>query len=324
MVYFAFNATTGDLKWVCRIPQEYYPWGNFYAYMPQASAYGMIYVLSYAGVFALNATNGKIVWYYSAGNAGTETPYNTWVFGSVGPVIGGGVVFAANTEHTPTIYYRGERLHAIDAFTGKGLWSIIGGWNPRSLAYGILVATNTYDGYTYAFGKGPTETTISVSPSVVAKGSTLLITGTVTDQSPAQKGTPAVADECMSAWMEYLHMQQAIPSDVKGVPVKITAVDQNGKAYSIGTVISDMSGKYGVTWTPPAEGTYTIYATFEGSNSYWGSYASAVVGVASAPEATVGISPAPDYTPILTVITVAVVVAIIVGIANLYALRRRK
>jgi len=36
-------------------------------------------------------------------------------------------------------------------------------------------------------------------------------------------------------------------------------------------------------WTPEAEGEYTIAATFEGSKSYWASYAETSIGVGPAP-----------------------------------------
>ncbi len=155
--YEGYDALTGNKLWTSEQPE--YPWGGFWAYMPQGSAYGMNYGLGYAGVYAFNLTNGRIVWQYSAGNSGMETPYNTWVFGSTGPVIGGGIVFAPNTEHSPTLYYRGQELHAIDAFTGEKVWSILGIYAPTAVAYGTLLASETTTGISYAFGKGSTETT---------------------------------------------------------------------------------------------------------------------------------------------------------------------
>ncbi len=38
-------------------------------------------------------------------------------------------------------------------------------------------------------------------------GTSVMITGSVTDQSPGAAGTPAISDEDMSAWMEYMYVQ---------------------------------------------------------------------------------------------------------------------
>jgi hypothetical protein len=279
--YVAFETATGKFKWLSE-PFNY-PWGDFFAYQPQTAAYGQIYALSYDGIYALNATNGKIVWHYTTGSSGMETPYNSWPFGSTGPVVGGGVIFAAETEHSPTLYYRGNTMKAVDTTTGKEVWDIMGYFSPNALAYGTLLATEAPSGYSYAFSKGETQTTLSVSSKVITKGSSMLIEGTVTDQSPAQKGTPAISDDSMTPWMEYLHMQQPKPTNATGVPIKLTAVDQGGKTQVIGTVWSDQGGLFKKLWTPTVEGEYAIVATFEGSLSYYGSSAETAVGVAAAP-----------------------------------------
>lgn len=310
--YQAINAATGKLAWTSEAAD--YPWGNFWAYMPQASAYGMNFGLSYAGVYAFNITNGERIWHYVATDAYNEEPYSSnidaitgetyasYSFGSTGPVVGGGIVFAPNTEHSPTFIYRGQQLHAIDAFTGNKVWSILGTYTPTAIAYGVLLASDSYNGYTYAFGKGSTETTISTSSKVITKGSSVLLEGTVLDASPAQKGTAAVSDDSQTAWMEYLHMQQPIPGNTTGVPVKLTAIDSNGKTQEIGIVTSDMSGAFMKMWTPPVEGEYTIIATFEGSESYYASYAQTAIGVdVATPSAAPTQTPAPTTTPTATV-----------------------
>jgi outer membrane protein assembly factor BamB len=352
--YVAFNAATGRLAW--HSEQTDYPWGAFWAYMPQASAYGMVIALGYTGVYAFNATNGKVVWHYIDDNPFFEEPYgsniapdgstySTYAFGSTGPVIGGGVVFAPNTEHSPTFYYRGQGLCAIDAFTGKQLWKIKGIYTPTAIAYGILLASDSVNGYTYAFGKGETATTVSASSDVIPKGSSVLIKGAVTDQSPAQKGTPAIADEYMTLWMEYLHMQQPMPKNATGVPVKLQAIASDGSVIDIGTVRSDMNGVFKKLWTPPAEGEYTIVATFEGSESYYSSSNETVIGVvaAAAPSASPSMPPtsptAPPTTPVSptvapptgeaaapvsTLVVAAVAAVVVAAVAAAVILRRRK
>ena len=303
--YIAYNVTTGYLEWTSE--QTSYPWGNFWAYSPQACGYGMIFGLNYDGIYAFNVTNGKIVWHYSAGDSGMETPYNTWPFGSVGPVVGGGLVFAPSTEHTPSLYYRGTKLHAVDALTGEQVWTILGYYTPTAIAYGTLLAIENPSGYTYAFAKGQTATTVTTQNDVYTKGNTILIKGTVMDLSPAQPNTPAVSDDSMSAWMEYLHMQQPKPTNTTGVPVKLTAVDATGNPIDLGVTTTDADGTFAIMWTPQTEGKYKIVASFAGSNSYYGSDASTVVGVSpsavSSPSVTnpptspsVTSSPAPSTT----------------------------
>ncbi len=294
----ALDMKTGNIVWTSP-DQADYPWGDFWAY-GQSNAYGYTYALSYAGVYAFDNANGKIKWHYSAGDSGMETPYSTIPFGSNDPMVADGKVFAPTSEHSPTLYYRGQRLHVLDAWTGKLVWSIMGYYTLGAVAEDNLFATNAYDGYTYAFAKGKTTTTISTSQEVISKGSSLLIKGSVTDQSPAQPGTPAVSDDSMSAWMEYLHMQQPKPTNTTGVPVTLTAVDQSGKSIAIGTVWSDANGYFKKLWTPTVEGEYSIVATFGGSLSYYGSSAETVVGVAAAaasPSASASSSPPPSASP---------------------------
>jgi hypothetical protein len=270
--------------------------------MPLGGGYGMAYGLSYAGVYAFNLTNGKIVWHYSAGNSGMETPYNTWVFGTTGPVIGGGIIFAPNSEHTPQLYYRGTQLHAVDAFTGKKVWSILGAYNPSAVAYGVLLAQETTQGIEYAFAKGSTSTTVSVQNDVITKGSSTLIKGTVLDLSPAQAGTPAISDASMSAWMEYLHLQQPKPTNATGVTISLDATDPNGNFIHIGTTTSNIDGSYSFFWTPEHQGKYTIVASFEGSESYYSSDALTSIGVAPAQTSSPAVNPTttPSLTPTAT------------------------
>jgi hypothetical protein len=52
-------------------------------------------------------------------------------------------------------------------------------------------------------------------------GNSVLIQGTVTDQSPGAKGTPAISDSSMTGWMEYLYHQQSKPTNAKGVELNI-------------------------------------------------------------------------------------------------------
>jgi hypothetical protein len=177
----------------------------------------------------------------------------------------------------------GGQVYAIDGKTGKTVWSISGTQAEAAsfaIAYGKLVYLNGYDGQIYCFGKGRSATTIDAPATAITLGSSLVIRGTVTDQSPGDTclgipaaGTPAVSDESMTTWMEYLYQQKPQPTNATGVKVNIAVIDANGNYRTIGTTTSSMDGFYSYNWTPDIAGQYTVYATFEGSESYYASRA---------------------------------------------------
>jgi len=122
--------------------------------------------------------------------------------------------------------------------------------------------------------------------------------------------------------MEYVYMQKPCPDMVTGVPVQLTAYDSNGGMVDLGYVTSDGSGLYTKMWTPENEGEYRIVATFEGSRSYWTSYAETAIGVGAVSSGT----PIEHETPLITTeIAIALVVAVaaIVGVAAFVMLKRK-
>ena len=126
------------------------------------------------------------------------------------------------------------------------------------MADGKVVGLNLFDTMIYCVGKGPSATTVSAPPKVSVHGTSVMMTGTVTDQSPSGKrntndrldfvlkDTPAISDEDQEAWMEYMFMQQAIPTNAKGVEVTLDAIDPNNNFIHIGTTTSDITGKFGL------------------------------------------------------------------------------
>jgi outer membrane protein assembly factor BamB len=333
--FMAIDMKTGNQLWLSE--QAAYPWGNFWAY-GEAAAYNMAYGLSYAGVYAFDTATGKINWHFASPDSGMETPYNTVPFGSIDPIVADGKVYAPTSEHSPTLYYRGQHLYCLDAQTGTLIWNIMGYYTPQAIAEDRLFATNAYDGNKYCFGRGDTVTTVSTDLSRVAKGESAWITGTIMDMSPAQPNTPCVGKDSMTAWMEYLHLQQACPTNITGVPVTLTALKSDGTSVDIGTATSNAYGTYSLKWTPPSEDAYTVIAKFAGDDSYYSSSATTVmtVGAAAAtpqptstPTATV--SPTPSITTppsggigteIYVGIAAIVIIAIVAAVALL--LRRRK
>lgn len=291
--WVGYNIKTGQKIWTSDASTG---WGGFVQY-GNVIANGRLYAGSYDGYLtAIDATNGKTLWKFFAGNAGTATPYGSWpMWGGV--LVGGGVVFSGGGQESPSNpLYPGYRLFAVNETTGQGLWNISGYFSVRALADGYLMAFNSYDSRIYTFGRGPSKTTITAPDVGVTTNTPITFTGSVTDTAAGTQqdqvasnypnGLPCVSDESMSAWMEYVYMQQPKPADTKGVPVRIDVIDANNNYRTIGTATSDASGKFGFTWTPDIPGDFTVIATFAGSDSYYSSYDEAFFTAVEAPQAT--------------------------------------
>jgi hypothetical protein len=190
----------------------------------------------------------------------------------------------------------------------------------------------------YCFAPGLSATTVSAPQIVPALGSSVTITGTVTDDTPtgrhnvngeldfSLKGTPAISDASMDAWMEYMYHQRPKPTNATGVPVSLDAIDPNGNYVHIGDATSDITGAYGLVWKPEVPGTYNVIATFAGSGAYGGSSAQTYLGVG---EAAPTASPYPEITlpPTETYVIgvgIAIIIAIAIGFAvTILVLRKR-
>ncbi len=330
-----YDLITGTRLW--RSSEFDYPWGAFGGYNAEA-AYGLYYWQTYDGVVAFNTTTGKREWKYQAPSTPFENPYTmpngTSEYSFFGAAwVADGKIYAYNSEHTASQpITRGWGLHCIDAYTGKGIWNITGSMQPGAIADGYLAAGNAYDGYMYVFGKGKTTTTVTAPDVAVPQGNKVVIKGTVLDQSPAQPGTPCVSKDSMGTQMEYLHMQHPIDGYnhnivMTGVPVSLTAIDENGTYANIGTVTtSAYYGTFEMAWTPPAEGTYKIIASFGGDESYGSSGASSAISVGPAPA---NVTPTVttevvDNTPILyAVIGVGIALILAVAIVGIILYRKK-
>jgi outer membrane protein assembly factor BamB len=316
-----YDLNSGKKLWTSEYAD--YPWGWAWMY-GVASAYGLIYGEAYDGIYAFDWDTGKIAWHFSAGDAGYETPYGTWSFMATANVADG-KVYVGNGEHSPTSpLARGWRLFCINATTGKGIWNITGGMGAGAMADGYITADNRYDGYMYVFGKGKSATTVEAPLTAVTLGQSVMIKGTVLDQSSAQPGTPCVSAASMTQWMEYLHMQHTIPASVTGVSVSLDALDSNNNWEHIGDATTDgLSGTFGFMWEPKITGKYTVTATFMGDSSYGSSFATTYVGVVAAPEATATPEPQviPDYT--LSIVGMGIAIIIAVAIVGILILRKR-
>jgi hypothetical protein len=238
-------------------------------------AYGMLIADDFGGyVHAFDLKTGKKLWSYYSGDAGYNTPYGIYTQESPMFIADGKIYVSQGHGYSPPLF-KGARLYCLNASDGNLIWEIYS-FNDRTgyaVADGYIVVYNNYDGRIYCFGKGPTATTVTASSKVLALGNSVMIEGRVIDISTGANqdeqtkrfpnGLPAVSDESMRAWMEYVYMQQPIPTDVKGVELTLDAIDQNGKCIHIGRVTTDTSGMFSCLWAPTSEGTYTIIVTFE-------------------------------------------------------------
>jgi outer membrane protein assembly factor BamB len=308
---YGFSTETGKYLWTISEPLAMlgHLSGGF-AGESGAIAYGMLYSGTVSGVIqAFDVTTGELAWTYEA-----RDPYMQVLWSNNWPVeylfITDGKLYVAHTEHSPIDPRpRGAPFICLNATTGEEIWRINGAfrqtvWGGKAIiGDSIIAAMDTYDQRIYGIGKGPSATTVAVSPKVSVHGSSVLVEGTVTDVSPGTEeyaltarfpnGVPAVCDENMSDWMIYVYKQLPRPADVVGVEVVLSVLDPNTNYYEVGRATSDANGFFSCAFTPEVPGKYTIFATFEGSGAYYGSSAETAINVEEAPAAT----PAPTPTP---------------------------
>jgi hypothetical protein len=275
--WWGYSLITGQQIWGPTDPE---PAGNYYGMIYNVYD-GKLLTAEYGGVLnAYDLGTGEKLWEYAATNVGYESPYGNYPIG-IG-AIADGKIYLTSSEHSPTQpLWRGSYKRCIDADTGEEVWkiSMLGVSMPSgnagsnyAVADGYLLALNGYDNRIYCYGKGPSETTVSVQTDVISWGDSVLFKGSVTDQSAGTKqleqtarfpnGVPAIADEYMSDWMLYVYKQFECPMMLNGVEVKLETLDPNNNFYEIGRVTTDASGMYKLLWEPPVPGEYTIIATF--------------------------------------------------------------
>jgi hypothetical protein len=279
---------------------------------------------------------GKLLWTYGNGGEGNSTGSGLYTgeggYPTMIEAIGNGIVYTSVIEHTVnTPIYKGARARAINGTDGTEIYTLsdYGSSWTQAIADGFTTFMNGYDNRIYSVGRGPSATTVSAGPKTSVEGSSVLVEGMVIDTAAGTKqkeqaarfpnGVPAVSDESMSDWMEYVYQQRPRPTNATGVEVVVSVLDPNNNCYEVGRATSDANGFYSVAFTPPVPGKYTVFATFAGSNGYWPSQAETAITVDSAPAAT----PAPTPTPApmtdtyVTGFGIGIILAIVIGFALL-------
>jgi outer membrane protein assembly factor BamB len=335
---------TGQLLWESK-PEEQ---NNYYTMITNYYN-GMLLTGGYGGVIlAYDIKTGEILWNFTAKNIGSESPYGNYPINIF--AIADGKIYTLTGEHSITQpMWRGPNIRCLNATNGEEIWNLLGfGANGGAhltgqymqMADGKVLGLNYFDNKIYCIGKGSSATTVSAPQVVPALGSSVMIAGTVTDDTPGAgsrnandkvdmvlKGTPAISDSDMGRWMEYLFMDQAKPSSAKGVPVSLDTIDPNGNFVHIGDVTSDINGNYGLKFTPEVSGNYQIIATFAGSKAYGGSTATTYLSIdQAAPTSSPAPTPAPESVAdqYLLPATAGIIVAIAIAtIVIVLALRKR-
>ena len=320
MQWYGFDLDTGNQIWGPTASQPQY---DMYG-MGGNIAYGKLFSVGYGGImYCYNIADGTLLWNSTLNTGGLEGPYPYWPAASGSTSIADNKVYVITGEHSHSHpLLRGWTMYCYDVNTGKNLWNFTGLWNSFSIADGYMINYDNMDNQIYCFGKGQTTTTVTASPEVSVYGSSILIKGTVLDQSPGAKDTPAIADQYMTEWMEYKYHQRSKPTNVQGVEVILDVIDSNGNFRPIGTTTSDVNGFYSLNWKPDIEGTYTVIAKFAGTESYWPSQAVTAFAVDQAP-------PQPTEQPVASVpptdmYVLGMGIAIIIAIALLGILLLRK
>ena len=308
------------------------------------TAYGNLYTQGFGGeMFCIDTKTGATLWKFNNTESGIDTSWGLMpIFIAA---IADGKVYAFNNEHSPNSpLYKGYSIYCLNATTGEQIYKMLSwsgqiggqGGSTALLGDGTLCYYNYYDNQVYAIAKGPSETSVTASPKVSNNGDKVLVEGTVIDISAGTQqneqaarfpaGVPAVSDASQSAWMEYVYMKQARPTNATGVPVAISVIDPNGNYQVVGTTTSDSNGAYALAFTPQIEGQYLIYATFAGSGSYYGSNAETSIFVdqpaaTQAPLAT----PTPSAADLYFIpAVVGIIIAIVIAAAAIVLVLKKK
>ena len=310
--YYCFSTDTGEYMWG-PAESEYYM--NYYGWTelgerPPLIYNGKLYSSGAGGViYCYDLTNGTVLWTYAA-----DDPYQEYLFANnwwqFFWYITDGKLYSAHMEHSAIEPMpRGAPFLCLDAETGDVIWRADGlfrstRWGGRGIiGDSVMVSFDTYDNRLYGVGKGPSALNVEMTTDVTTQGSSIMVKGKVTDVSPGTEdlklrlrfpnGVPAVADESMSQWMLYVYKQFACPTDVKGVDVFVSITDPNGDFYSE-TVTADGSGAFSMTWAPSIVGVYQVTVLFQGSASYYPSWATTSFVVDPTPAAPAYNGPSAD------------------------------
>jgi hypothetical protein len=301
----AWDAYTGNLLWKTSWSvveqEEATPSCHF------AAAYGKVFMGSFDGNFyCIDENSGDILWWREGIGGMTSN----------GPQVADGLVYEGGS--TWRVYGVPATIYALNATTGETVWSYGVPSPPRqngAIADGKYYQ-GTMDGWFYCFGDGTIKTTLDLSTRQLKAGDTVLISGQVLDQSPASPNAP-VANAPVA--LMYTPLGSA---DIK----------------TVATVTTSYSGDYYYQWTVPSDvsGMYSIVASYAGTPGYKASsttvnFKSGPAGftqaeldqiAAAVPQPVI---PTPtDYTPMFYAVIAIAAIALVVSIASVLLIIKKK
>jgi hypothetical protein len=342
-VHYGFSLESGSFLWDTE-PEMYLNAWDDSLNVARMIANGRFYSTSISGIVnCYDVKDGSLIWSYSAEDPYTEEQFsNNWWLRPM--FVTNDYAYFGHLEHSANNPRpRGAPFICLNATSGEVVWRINGAfrqsrWGGRAILGDSVIATqDTYNQQVYAIGKGPSKTTVS-APNLGAEiGTSVIISGSVTDVSPGTEdymmrarfpnGVPAMSDASQSDWMLYVYKEFTKPTNATGVDVQINVIDGNGNYRNIGKATTDASGTYSLRWTPDISGKYTVIATFDGSGAFYGSSAQAAFAVDEAPEATPTPTPVPltasDLYLVPGIIGIIVTIAIVGAILAIIVIKKR-
>jgi outer membrane protein assembly factor BamB len=292
---YCLNATTGEELWKKPIMLHGVTGkSGVTSGVSYSEELDMLFIPSWDGyLYAVNASTGDLIYEFQTTAYAAQT----------GPTIANGKLYLG-TVGGGSFYtgqgYPNATLYCLDALTGEPIWDYLGSdtWrgNYFSITDGVLYASSV-DGFLYAFGEGPTKTSLSIVSSNMVTGSEVLISGSVLDLSPASPNAP-----------------------VAGAQVSLSFAIVGGSSTNIATVTTASDGTFTYEWALPDSGFYNLMAEWDGDESYGSSFARTSIGVVDAPQST----PEPPPTSQTDTIVLGTGIAIIAAIAIVAFLILRK
>jgi hypothetical protein len=343
-VHYGFSLETGNFLWETA-PENYLNAWDDSLNVARMIANGKFYSTSISGIVnCYDVKDGKLLWTYAAEDPYTEEQFsNNWWLRPM--FVTNDYAYFGHLEHSANNPRpRGAPFICLNATSGELVWRINGAfrqsrWGGRAIMGDSIIATqDTYNQQVYAIGKGPSAMTVNAPTVGVPFGSSVSIQGTVTDVSPGTasdsltlrfpNGVPAVSDASMSDWMLYVYKQFPRPTNATGVEVTLSVLDSNGNFREIGKTTTSSDGFFSLPWTPDVPGNYNVYASFDGSKSYYPTHAETAFVVDEAPEVPPE-EPQPEPIPTIADLyllpgIVSIIIAIaIVGAVIIIMLRKR-
>jgi hypothetical protein len=343
-VHYGFSLETGNFLWETA-PENYLNAWDDSLNVGRMIANGRFYSTSISGIVnCYDVTDGSLLWSYAAEDPYTEEQFsNNWWLRPM--FVTNDYAYFGHLEHSANNPRpRGAPFICLNATSGELIFRADGlfrqsRWGGRAILGDSIIATqDTYNQQIYAIGKGPSKLTVEAPSIGVMHGSSVVITGSVTDISPGTEdftlrarfpnGVPAMSDASQSQWMTYVYKQFARPTDAVGVDVVLSVVDANGNFREIGTATTDSSGTYALQWKPDISGKYTVLATFAGTGAFYASYDQTAIvvdetAVTPTPTPTTHTETAADLYLLPGIAAIIIAIAVVGAVLALLVLKKR-